>query len=98
MSDHASELHPLVDPFAGRVCAGCGCTEFEPCVDDEIGGACYWVEGISDANGPLDICSNCARIAAELVAAEDVDAPLVELASEHEADLFIRERRKAASA
>jgi ParB/RepB/Spo0J family partition protein len=35
-----------------RVCRVCGCTETNPCLDDETGGPCSWVEA--------DLCSACA--------------------------------------
>jgi len=34
-----------------RACLGCGCTEWDPCVEAD-GRACCWVE--------LDFCSSCA--------------------------------------
>jgi len=84
---YASELHPNPDPNALRVCEGCGCTDRDACLDPATGEACYWVQGIfGDLGGNL--CSACGRIA--------LATPLVEVFSDHEADLEIRERRKAA--
>ena len=80
---YASELHPNPAPNALRVCEGCGCTDDDPCFEPGIGGPvpCHWVDGSA-------VCSACAQILAEL--------PLVEIFSDYEADLEIRERRKAA--
>jgi hypothetical protein len=46
------------DPFAERVCVGCGCTDADACVDPQTGEPCHWVEG-ADKN----VCSACAAIA-----------------------------------
>lgn len=102
MSGFASELHPLVDPFAERVCVGCGCTDNTACVD-ERGEACAWVEDFILDGERVDICSECVRFGLEVLAETGGKVPeggaaLVELASDYEADLFIRERRKTAGA
>jgi hypothetical protein len=65
------------------VCSECGCTDDTPCIDPLTGETCYWIVGNN-----VPVCSACA------VEPE----PLVELATDHEADLFIRARRKAAGA
>jgi len=88
---YASELHPNPNPAALRVCEGCGCTDDDACLDPETGEACYWVEAYDG-----DLCSVCARIVIAMNAANDLEETLVKLFSDHEADLAIRERRKAA--
>ena len=80
---YASELHPDPNPAALRICEGCGCTDDKACLDPETGEACHWVEAYDG-----DLCRVCARILFEL--------PMVDVFSEHEADLEIREQRKAA--
>ena len=34
------------------ICESCGCTETRPCIDEERGEPCYWIES--------GLCSNCA--------------------------------------
>lgn len=34
-----------------RKCRACGCSEFDACYDERLGGGCAWVEP--------DLCSNC---------------------------------------
>jgi hypothetical protein len=41
-----------------NTCRGCGCDDFDACVDDE-GNACCWV--LLDINEPTGICSACAQ-------------------------------------
>ena len=99
MSRFVERVGDLADPFGERVCIGCGCTDATACVDEETGPTCAWVP-----DEELDICTFCAAIAIAMAEADERDvaarsaAPLVELATEREADLFIRERRKAAGA
>lgn len=95
MSAYASELHPFVDPNAERVCVGCGCTEFTPCVDEATGEACAWM-----ADADMDICSFCAAIAMSMAEADEADVAAqssrVEVYSPHEAQQFIESRRAKA--
>lgn len=58
MSTPVREPHMFFDPFAERVCVGCGCTDADACVDRQTGEPCHWVEGCEE-----DICSACAAIA-----------------------------------
>ena len=54
---YASELHPRPDPTAPRVCGGCGCTDFDACLDPATGEACHWIEDF-----PGDLCSVCSGV------------------------------------
>lgn len=98
-SAFASELHPHPNPLAPRICEGCGCTDEDACLDPETGAACYWVEGVD-----IDICSCCAAIASRMADADEADVarqieePRVRLYSDHDADVAIRELRRAARA
>jgi hypothetical protein len=77
-----------------RVCLGCGCTDDNACVDEETGRTCTWF-----LDNEMDVCSFCAAIAIAMAEADERDVaersarPLVELVSDYEADLFIRNRR-----
>lgn len=42
----------LARGILSRLCRACGCSEFDPCVDDVCGLTCRWVE--------RDLCSACA--------------------------------------
>lgn len=87
-----SERHPVIPfPAPERVCIGCGCTDFTPCVDD--GQACYWVDGLVDDG---HVCSVCAAVAEALLEAEPGEpapAPKIELYKPHEAQRFIEDTR-----
>ena len=54
---YASELHPRPDPAAPRVWQGCGCTDFDACLDPATGEACHWIEDF-----PVDLCSVCSDV------------------------------------
>lgn len=96
----SAAANALVDQLSlERHCIGCNCSDNDPCVAEETGRTCSWVP-----DHEMDICSFCAAIAIAMADADERDAgtgygleppQLVELATEHEADLFIRERRKA---
>jgi hypothetical protein len=53
----ASERHPNPDPNAGRICEGCGCTDYDRCSDPQNGKPCHWEEAFAG-----DLCSLCARV------------------------------------
>ena len=105
---YASELHPNPDPNALRVCEGCGCTDGDACLDPETGEPCYWIESfdgdlcsvcfVALATGDEDRLLERAEVRDTRIFRErgEVDPPLVVIATDHEADLAIRERRKAA--
>lgn len=93
-------LRREIEATAGLQCIGCGCTEYDACIDEETGEPCYWAGRTED--GP--VCSVCARVALAVGAIEDepestdppADQPLVELYSECGADRFLRARRAGA--
>jgi hypothetical protein len=78
-------------------CTVCGCSEFAPCIDEATGETCAWIEflpGMVEINGG-GMCSFCAENRAEEENFGLDPPPLVELVSDYEADLFLRERRRA---
>lgn len=66
-------------------CAVCGCSEFNPCIDEETGEACGWQEP--------GLCTFCYFEQHYSGPEPDDDAPLVELVTDAEANRFLRERR-----
>lgn len=48
----------LARGIQSRLCRECACSEFDACVHEVCGGACYWVE--------KDLCSTCADKARSL--------------------------------
>lgn len=76
-------------------CRVCGCSMLDPCIDVETGETCGWsVPGL---------CTFCAELDTDLADSlrrgflePGSDEPLVELASEADADRLIRELRHGA--
>ena len=57
---------PTVDLSSNRVCAGCGCTDANACVELRTGERCRWVNGAD-----FNICSFCAAIAVRMARLEE---------------------------
>lgn len=67
------------------ICRICGCTDEDACFDEATERPCSWV-------GPeCDVCSRCARLTQH---PEQQPEQRVEIFSEHQADLYLQERRR----
>lgn len=84
-------------------CRVCGCSEFDPCVDEETGETCGWAEvDPNPQNFPAmrPICTFCYQLQEQVrdadgqrVAFADEDEPLVQLATEGDLNQIIRRLR-----
>lgn len=82
-------------PIATGYCQGCGCSHFDPCVDEDTGAPCSWSKP--------GLCSFCAdlivqmelRLNAGMLRPDDdePEAPMVQLYSPHEAQRAIEQSR-----
>ena len=90
-------------PLPPMECRVCGCTEFDPCVDEETGETCGWVLPVANPENFQEarpICSFCYELQemvrdadGQRVPFADEDEPLVQLATEADLNQIIRERR-----
>lgn len=84
-------------------CRVCGCSEFDPCVDEETGETCHWAEvdpNPQNFQALRPLCSFCKELqqAIQLSVDEgyngpDGDEPLVQLATDGDLNEMIRRHR-----